>query len=93
MVTTPKAILHDVKQAIRHPFAWPGGYPVYVVLADGEELCGTCARTHYRLIAAATKDQLSDGWRAVGAEIKWEGDDDLCGHCGAPLQSAYGDPQ
>ena len=32
------AILRRVKQAIRQPYAWPGGYPLYVIMADGAAL-------------------------------------------------------
>ena len=32
-------ILDQVKDAIRNPFAWPGGYPVYTVMSDGALLC------------------------------------------------------
>ena len=33
-----------VREAIRNPYAWPGGYPIYTVLYDGALLCATCAR-------------------------------------------------
>jgi hypothetical protein len=85
------AILQRVKSAIREPFAWPGGYPRYVVMADGELLCADCARKEYRQIIRATRDGLRDGWRAAGAEILWEGRE-TCAHCNAELPSAYGEP-
>lgn len=86
-------ILQQVKSAIREPYAWPGGYPVHVVLADGAMLCKDCARTEYRQIARATRHGLRDGWRAAGSLILWETTDgpETCAHCGAVLASAYGD--
>ena len=83
-------IVEQVKQAIREPYAWPGGYPVYVVCSDGAMLCAACAKDNFKKIAEATKKYYSDGWRAVGAAILWEGEE-YCGHCGRLLESAYGE--
>ena len=85
-------ILEQVKRAIREPYAWPGGYPVYTIMSDGALLCPDCARSEYRQIARSTKDKARDGWHAIGADVYWEGPDEPCGHCGKPLPSAYGDP-
>jgi hypothetical protein len=86
------AIIEQVKRAIREPYAWPGGYPVYTVMADGELLCPDCARHNFRQIAWATKNGGRGGWQAAGAEVYWEGSDQECACCGTALQSAYGDP-
>ena len=80
--------LEQVKEAIRNSFVWPGGYPLYTVMSDGELLCPKCAKKNYRLIAEATKKKLNDGWKAEGAEILWEGLE-YCGHCGKELECAY----
>ena len=86
-------ILTDVKNAIRHPYAWPGGYPVYTVLSDGELLCPACAKENFKLVAHSTIHPYNrDGWQAVGAEVFWEGEA-TCGHCGKPIESAYGNPE
>ena len=82
--------LEKVKDAIRNPFAWPGGYPVYTVMSDGELLCPDCARENYKLIVQATKDQLRDGWQAFGADVLYEGSAYCC-HCNKELESAYGE--
>jgi len=87
-------ILEKVKDAIRNPYAWPGGYPVYVVMADGELLCRDCARKNYKLIVQHVDDSNMFGdWRALGAEVLWEGEDNHCGHCSCELESAYGEPE
>ena len=83
-------IIQQVKRAIREPFAWPGGYPVYTVMADGELMCPDCAKENFRQIVAETYSRSNSGWRAAGAGVKWEGDDEQCCHCGKALQSAYG---
>jgi len=81
--------INEVKNAIRSPFAWPGGYPVYTVMSDGEMLCCKCAKNNFKAIVAATKAGLRDGWKAEGAQILWEGEE-YCAHCGSILESAYG---
>lgn len=82
-----------VREAIRNPYAWPGGYPIYTVLYDGELLCATCARSNYRLISEQTRHtDLNCGWAALGAEIYWEGPPEPCAHCGQMLESAYDAP-
>lgn len=85
-------ILVKVREAIRHPYAWPGGYPVYVILSDGERLHAQCARENYRQISQATRTNARDGWQAAGADVFWEGAPDICPHCNKELESAYGDP-
>jgi len=85
-------IMRNVRRAIRQPYAWPGGYPVYVVLGDGGMLCPACARKEYRQISTATRDRDRSGWEALGAEVYWEGPPANCAHCDATLDSAYGDP-
>lgn len=85
----------ELREAVRSPFAWPGGYPVYVVLSDGEMLCHACSRTEYREMSRALRDPAltHSGWRPVGAEVLWEESEDsgpeLCAHCGDPLETAY----
>lgn len=85
-------IVSQVKRAIRAPYAWPGGYPVYTVMADGELLCPHCAHDNFAQIARDTYARFGGSWRAAGAEVRWEGPDEYCAHCGKALQSAYGDP-
>jgi hypothetical protein len=84
-------VLDNVKRAIRDKYVWPGGYPVYTVMADGEMLCAKCARGNYRLIAQATRNDPRSDWAAVGADVLWESDGETCAHCGDELQAAYGD--
>jgi hypothetical protein len=84
------SIMQDVKETIRKPFAWPGGYPRYVVLSDGEMLCRICARENFRAILRSTVYDYHDGgWRAAGASVLWEGFE-TCAQCNKALPSAYG---
>lgn len=83
--------LRAVKQAIRQPYAWPGGYPLYVVMADGEALSCDAARQEWRQIVFATLRGARDGWRALGAGINWEDTALYCAHTGERIPSAYGE--
>ena len=85
-------ILESVKSAIRNPYAWPGGYPVYTVCADGELLCCDCARKNYRQIVKDTTDGTHDSFECIGAQIYWEGQTEYCSNCNKELESAYGNP-
>jgi hypothetical protein len=82
--------INDLKDAIRHPHAWPGGYPVYAVLSDGEMVCHECAKKEYKNILDSTRNGSRDGWQCIGADILWEGVA-YCGHCSKELESAYGE--
>jgi hypothetical protein len=64
-------------------WAWPGGYPLYYVVADGGVLCAKCANDNLRLT-------LSDDpqWRIVGMDINYE-DGPYCDHCNECAESAY----
>lgn len=81
----------EIKQAIRSKYAWPGGYPMYLVMNDGEALCMECAKSEFRQIAYSHRHDLRDGWNAVGADINYEDAELTCAHCGEYIESAYGD--
>lgn len=38
-----KLIIEQVKELIRVPYAFPGGYPKFLVMNDSECLCHNCA--------------------------------------------------
>jgi hypothetical protein len=91
MRLSPAQSLRQVKQAIREPYAWPGGYPLYVIMADGECLSIDAARDNWAAICHSTIGQYRDGWQAQGAAINWEDSDMVCCHTGKPIESAYGE--
>ena len=71
----------------RKGFAWPGGYPVHAVMADGEPFCFRCVdREAHRLLAAEPEKD----WRIVGVAVHWEGPPLECANCGSAIASAYG---
>lgn len=90
-MTQQGQIIIDIKQAIREPYAWPGGYPLYVDMYDGGCLCVACGKEELYRIATATAQKFSDGWRAAGVCINWEDTTLICDHCAVAIDSAYGE--
>jgi hypothetical protein len=74
------------------PYAWPGGYPRYLITHDGAALCFTCVQSERRLLRNACRNpQAYHGWVPAAFEINWEDVDLTCDHCGKHIESAYGE--
>jgi hypothetical protein len=84
---------HALRRAIRAKYAWPGGYPLFVVCSDGCALCIDCARKEYRQIAYSNRHALRDGWRTEGADVNWEDPELYCDHCSERIESAYAEDE
>lgn len=82
-------ILAAVKNAIREPYAWPGGYPRYIVMADGAALSVEAAKAEFPSICRSTLRGDRDGWRAADVAINWEDGELTCDHTGNRIPSAY----
>lgn len=67
-------------------FAWPGGYPMALLMADGECIDAQSARENYRLI----RREYGKDWTAIDVFIHWEGEPIICAHSGRLIESAYG---
>ena len=67
-------------------FAWPGGYPLALLMADGEVIDALSARRNYRLIRRAT----GRDWTPVEVFVHWEGEPLICAESGRSIESAYG---
>ncbi len=68
-----------------------GCYPCMYQTADGEVLCPDCANGKNGS-EALTADAFDRQWHIVGGDVFWEGPAETCAHCGASIESAYGDP-
>ncbi len=79
----------DIKQVIKNEYAWPGGYPMYLVTSDGAALCPKCCKAEYRQIVYSIKHNLQDGWKVEGYDINWEDPNLYCDHCSKRIESAY----
>ncbi len=86
-------ILVTVKRAAKEKYAWPGGYPMYIVMDDGEALCCDCANKELGRIAGSTARRDQDGWAALGVDINWEDSSLFCCHCNARIESAYAEDE
>lgn len=93
MLTTRENWQH-IKQALRDTYAWPGGYPLYIVMNDGEAMSIEAARKNYKNLCRAyvTKDNRS-GWYAFAPDINWEDTELYCCDSGKRIESAYGDDE
>lgn len=70
-------------------YAWPGGYPVLYLAADGESFCPGCANNEPEVHFG---QEIDDAWSVIGWFIHYEGPPELCCNCGESTSSAYGDP-
>lgn len=89
-------VVEQVKDMIRQPFAFPGGYAKVLIMADGECMCHTCTSHNFRLICGQTKypSKLRDEtWRAHCVDAYWEGPPIHCANCNSAINSEYGDPE
>lgn len=87
--------LAELKATLRAgAFAWPGGYPLYLIAADGAPLCFDCARQEFHQIAydfiTDKTGRFRSQWRIVGCQINYEEVDCTCAHCNKAIPSAYG---
>ena len=81
----------ELRKAIRAKYAWPGGYPMALLMDDGAAVCMDCARKEYKQIAHSNRHNIRDGWKPEAAFINWEDQDCYCAHCNAQIESAYGE--
>ena len=83
--------LHALKEAIRRPYCWPGGYTIALYLRDSERICNRCAREEWREIVYDSINGYGT-WQAGYTDVHWEGPPQDCIHCNEPQSSEYGDP-
>ena len=76
---------------IWNPYAWPGGYPLFLVMKDGGCVCIKCTKEDREVRQATMDPDQSDPWWAVDSvEINYEDPDLTCDHCSRLIESAYG---
>ncbi len=81
--------INILKDIIRQPFSWPGGYEKVLIMNDGGIICHKCAKTEYYNILHSTRGQYKDGWQVAGVFLAEEHEDesDYCCHCGTIINS------
>ena len=75
----------DLKGTIRAADRAFGGTDLVLFVDDGAELCSKCARSEFRQIAEAVRDNDNNGWRVTGAAMDNELEPCECSHCGAVI--------
>lgn len=73
--------------------AWPGGYPILYLMADGESLCSGCANGKNGSETLNPECDEDPQWTILEAYVHWEGPPAFCSNCNAEVESAYGDPE
>lgn len=85
--------ISDFRKAVRNgPYAWPGGYPLYWIMADGEACAFKVAQRgsqERRAMLEALRDDSAEDWRPIALEVNYEDDDLWCAHRGEKIESAY----
>ena len=72
------------------PYAWPGGYPVFFIAADGEALSFQAVQDNLALVKEATDNPGSDPqWEVVGYDVNWEDENMYCAHTNKKIECAY----
>lgn len=88
--------ISDFRKAVRNgPYAWPGGYPLYWIMADGGALEWNVCKTERRAMLEALRDMETNNWPMkewlpIALVINWEDADLTCDHTGNRIESAYG---
>ena len=85
-VETPT--LAEVKNTIRNPYAFPGGYALLFLLADGEVITPETARQNYAEIVADFRDN-SGQWKIVAVFVNWEDGDLYDAHTNDKIPAEY----
>ena len=80
---------NQVKDFVRRPYAWPGGYPLFAITNDGGCLCHKCVKDNYRIIRESQRDDCRDGWQVEAIEVNYEDSNLYCDHCNDTIESAY----
>jgi hypothetical protein len=83
--------LAEIKTVLRSgPYAWPGGYPLYFITADGAALSFKAVRNEWRnIVWAHLHNSRTCGWFIEAADINWEDSTLCCDHTNERIESAY----
>ena len=71
-------------------YAWPGGYPLYLLMADGGTMHIKCAEKNRENIVDSIKTDTRDGWLPAAVDVNYEDEDMICCQCNEKIESAYG---
>jgi hypothetical protein len=69
-------------------YAFPGFYPLYFLMSDGEAMSFESAKKNADQIREAIATKSNDGWRVVAVDVNWERVLYCC-DSGKQIESAY----
>jgi len=70
-------------------YAWPGGYPIFYIVADNGILCPDCARWAEKENRQDPECRDDDQWRIIAADVNYEDPALYCDNCSKRIESAY----
>lgn len=80
----------ELEQALMDgPYAWPGGYPLYFVMDDGEPMSFAAVGDNFERVRDSMERQYGNGWRVVAVAVNWEDPELYCSETGERIPSAY----
>lgn len=85
--------IDELKKSIEEKYAWPGGYPMYLVMHDGEAVCMDCGKSEWSIIEDSTRTRRNDGWTVAGVDVNYEDVELYCANCNKRIESAYGEEE
>jgi len=75
-------------------YAWPGGYPLFYLVRDGEALCPACVNAEIeRIMDVVLGEDTGADWDVVGRDVNWEDSSLFCAHCNKRIESAYAEDE
>lgn len=84
--------LSNLKKILRSgQYSWPGGYPLYFIMGDGEPASHAGIRSEWKRICRAYLNQTSYDreWIVEAYEVNWENADLICCITDQPIEAAY----
>jgi hypothetical protein len=87
--------LLEIKQVLRGgKYVWPGGYPQYFLMSDGEAMTFEAVRQEWKqIVAAHLNSDRRSGWHIHGVDVNWEDPNLFCAHTNVRIESAYAEPE
>lgn len=86
----------DLRASLRAgEYAWPGGYPLYFAMADGEPMSFAAIRANLRDVLGSLHypARFEREWRPNVISINYEDGDLHCAHSGERIPSAYAEDE
>lgn len=85
---------HHLRATLRAGETADGGYPLYLIAADGEAMSFNAVLMNLRQVLDAFDATYShNDWRIVGCEVNWEDASLFCAHTNHRIPSAYAEDE